>query len=449
MIDTYTALITCIKDIQPIKNADFIVSATLAVHNVSIADVVVSKDMQIGDKGLYFCQDVQLSEAYAHANNLVAVYDETGKKIGGGFFDEKRRVRAQRFKGVKSEGLFMPLSSLMYVFDTDYSFHSWLESIEEGMRFQEINGQIICHRYPKNTQNTQNANSGSQNAVKKQLDVLNFPEHYDTPQIIHYLSDIEKLAGSRVVITEKLHGSSHRVGCVAVRKHAPLTFWQRLSNKLAHYFSFLKEYATHYYEYQNVHGSRRVILNDANTGFYGTHDFRYHAVGTPDLHQNEILYGEIVGYVNENTPIMPAHDTKEFKDIKALFPNPMIYNYGCNEGESAFYVYRITRRNDDGIMYDLSYEDVVQRAFELNYASPICLAEIEKWDGDTEFLMRTVRDCAEPNRYFAKSWYGDHISEGVVILFEKGGKTYAYKYKGMAFKVLEGICDMPTTEDEG
>lgn len=38
--------------------------------------------------------------------------------------------------------------------------------------------------------------------------------------------------------------------------------------------------------------------------------------------------------------------------------------------------------------------------------------------------------------------------EGVVILFEKNGQVYPYKHKGIAFKILEGIAEVPTGEEE-
>lgn len=443
VVDTYTALITKIKDIRPIKNADFIVSATVSVHDVPVADVVVSKDVQIDDVGIYFCPDIQLSEEYAAANDLIARYDESGKKIGGGFFDEKRRVRAQKFRGVKSDGFWMPMESIAYCF-SDASSVGVFGLCAEGYRFQNIGDHEICKRYPKQVI----VSGNTTHTVKKQLDVLHFPEHYDTAQIVHYLSDLDKFIGARITITEKQHGSSQRVGNVPIRKKSPLNIIQRINNYFSRYFSFLTPYAEHYYEYGIVHGSRRVILNDANTGFYGTHDFRYNAVGNPALEKDEVLYGEIVGYVDSEKLIMPAHDTSEFKDIKALFGKNMAYTYGLEKGESAFYVYRITRINEQGITYDLSYEEVQKRAFELGYAAPIVLAEIDNWNGDVDSLMHIVRESAERNGYFTTSWYGNHISEGVVILFEKEGKSTAFKYKGLAFKIMEGIAPMPTLEDE-
>lgn len=199
MTDTYTALIVSVKEIRPIAGADRIGSATVAVNDVAVADVVTSRNVQVGTQGIYFCPDIQLSESYAAMNDLVARYDEQGNKIGGGFFDEKRKVRAQKFKSVKSEGLFMPLQSVAGYFNNDSDFLAWVEQIHDGQRFQTVNDQTICQRYPKPIRTTASNN----NVIKKILEVLNFPEHYNTCQIVHYLGDIDKFTGGTVYISVK------------------------------------------------------------------------------------------------------------------------------------------------------------------------------------------------------------------------------------------------------
>ena len=50
----------------------------------------------------------------------------------------------------------------------------------------------------------------------------------------------------------------------------------------------------------------RVILEDFDGGFYGSNEFRkpWHDFFENKLEKGETVYGEIVGYVNEQTPIM-------------------------------------------------------------------------------------------------------------------------------------------------
>jgi hypothetical protein len=420
---THAAIVTRLGDVYPIKGADFIHAVDVQVNGITIATIVTGKDHITGELGIYFSPDLQLSEPYCEANNLVAKYDEQGNKIpGSGFFNEKRRVTAQRFKGAKSEGLWMPLNSL--------SVFQWDGSLTEGDRFTEINGIEICKRYPKQVR-AMNLNGVK---TRKEPDVQNFAQHYDTPQLIHALRDIERLEGATVYITEKMHGTSHRVGNVPVRITTELPLWKRLVNKI------WKRYDTEHWEYRIVHGTRRTILNDANTGYYGSHDFRYNAVGNPELQENEVLYGEIVGWVNENTPIMPPHNTSALKEVKKVYGDTMYYDYGVEQGKAKFYVYRITRMNEDGISYDMPYEEMVARTNELGYEVPVLLDRLSQFEGDVENLKYVADVFAQStNGIFASSKYGNHISEGVVLLFNKDGRTMAVKHKSYSFKVFEGI----------
>lgn len=243
-----------------------------------------------------------------------------------------------------------------------------------------------------------------------------------------------------------MHGTSHRVGKCQIRKPINLNIWQKINNKLSHFISWFKPVADHYYEYGTVHGSRRVVLNDANTGYYGSHDFRYDAVGDPNLNEEEVIYGEIVGWVNEKTPIMPEHSTKDLKDVRKHFGDTMLYDYGLYPGESKFFVYRITQMKD-GIIQDLPYPEMISRATELGYSTPYVLSVIYNWNGNVSELMDIVKYYAEPNGYWNKSSYGSHIREGVVIVFEKDGRSVAFKYKGLAFKIMEGIMEVLDMEE--
>jgi hypothetical protein len=431
MNDSHTALITKLGTAYPIKGADFIHAIDVEVSGITIATVVTSKEYTSGELGIYFAPDLQLSEAYCDANNLVARFDEQGNKIAGsGFFDEKRRVRAQRFKGAKSEGLWMPLSSLDFTLDTTY-YPAADEILKEGDKLTELNGIEICKRYPKYV-----ASVGSNNIKleRKKADVLNFPEHYDTAQLIHYVGDLDRYVGASVIITEKMHGTSHRVGNVPVRVQKHIPIWQRAINWITR-----KElYATSTWEYRLVHGTRRVILNDMDTGYYGSHDFRYNAVGNPELQENEVLYGEIVGWVNEDTSIMPPHNTSALKEVKKAFGETMYYDYDVPKGNALFYVYRITRMNEDGVTYDLEYDSMVARAKELGYDVPAKLDSFT-YDGSVEKFMEKVNYYTHADGVYISSRYGKHISEGTVILFQKDGRSVAYKNKSYAFKVLEGI----------
>lgn len=75
----------------------------LQLGSVFGSQVVVGMDVKSGDVGIFFQEGLQLSDEYAKANDLVRRKDADGNAAGG-FFEENRRVRCQKFRGTKSEG---------------------------------------------------------------------------------------------------------------------------------------------------------------------------------------------------------------------------------------------------------------------------------------------------------------------------------------------------------
>ena len=85
---------------------------SLAVGEVCNETVIVSKSTENGTLGIYFSCDLQLSEKFAQANDLIRRKDPiTGKPLGG-MFDPNRKVRAQTFRGIKSYGFWAPMEYL-------------------------------------------------------------------------------------------------------------------------------------------------------------------------------------------------------------------------------------------------------------------------------------------------------------------------------------------------
>jgi hypothetical protein len=63
--ENYAAIVVEIKTLIPISNCDNVVHAVIMGNQV-----VVSKDIKFGDRGLYFPLETQLSEDYLKYNNL-------------------------------------------------------------------------------------------------------------------------------------------------------------------------------------------------------------------------------------------------------------------------------------------------------------------------------------------------------------------------------------------
>ena len=101
----YCGYVVKVEQLRKHTNADRLQIATFFGN-----DTIVGLDVQIGDMGVYFPVDGQLSERFCQVNDLVRRKDpETGKNIGGYMEPDKRNIKAIKLRGEKSDGLYMPL----------------------------------------------------------------------------------------------------------------------------------------------------------------------------------------------------------------------------------------------------------------------------------------------------------------------------------------------------
>lgn len=398
-----------------------------AVHSMQIGhvaghDVIIGKDVQDGAIGVFFPTDGALSTKMLLENDLVPRYDENGVKIGGGYFDERGRVKAQKFRGVKSWGYWTTLDALTW---TGVN----LNDLQLGYEFTELNGHLICLKYE-----TPATIAAKRQGKFHRGELKMFRMHVDTEQFKYKADSIP--VGAILEISEKLHGSSQRETLALVEETKPRTWWQKL----------LRRAATTTTTWQALVGSRKVILNDPEFkgGFYGSDLFRkkYLDEVKDQLHKGETIYGEIVGYTGNGLQmIMAAHDAGLTKDKELIkrYGKTMHYRYGCAEGQNKQYVYRITQTNEDGIVFELSAAQVRKRCAELglNYVPVLKPAFI--YDGNVEALKALVEELATGESTLDSS----HIREGVIIRAENpDGSTTFYKYKSFEFCVMEGIAKL-------
>lgn len=413
---SYQLIVASIESIRPIEKADRIVAATILGN-----EVVVGIDSKVGDILIYAETDGIFKDDFCINNDLFPKLDANGKKIGGGFFTPgKARIRAQKFKGVKSHGFAFPPSYLSY---TGYK----INSLKKGDRFNELNGIKIAEKYY--TAATIRAMNNATKQKKKQPHSLMMKEFSDVGQFRYYGKDIPK--GALISLQNKKHGTSNRISYVL--QNIELNKIQKFINKFIPIFKDKKR------EY--LIGSRRVVLlpkDITKEGFHGTEDFRYELlpIVKDKLPLGFTLYGEITGWVN-GKPIMGAHDlTKpEYKDIKNLFPSPMHFAYGDGEGQHTFTLYHATFANEDGYQIDLSWEEVKNLAIKLGIKHTFEFEPEFIYDGD----IRSLQDRVQ--KYIDKPDPEDnrHYSEGVVIRATVGNKVSFYKEKGFYFKLGEGI----------
>lgn len=408
---SYKLIIGKIESLSQIEGADRIQRAVVYGN-----EVVIGLEYKLDQIVCFAPVDGIFEDEFCSKNNLYPVFDENGKKIGGGFFEKSRaRVRAQKFKGVKSNGFAFPISYLEY---TGYD----LTKLKVGERFDELNGRKICSKYI--SLSTQKAGAKNKSGKKKILTYC-FPEHIETEQFKFNANLIKK--GDLVTISAKTHGTSGRFSFTYTETQNPV-------------IKFLSKYLpikTKKLEY--LVGTRRVILGKQNkSSYYGNEEFRYKHLNLvkDKLFPGEIIYGEIVGYTTDGKKIMSDHETKETKDKEFIkkYGQTIQYTYGCMPGECEFYVYRIQKIDENGNSIDLTWPQVKNRCGQLGLKHVI---EIESfiYDGNIRDLQELVNkytdgpDLIDPNIH----------REGVVIRIDNVDNIPLFlKNKSWFFGVMEG-----------
>ena len=426
----YTAIVTKLTNVRPHPNADKVQLATCHGNQV-----VIGLDSLEGHLGIYFPSDGQLSDEFCKANNLYRDADLNARKNEkGGMFDVNRRVRAQKFRGEISDGFWVPLHYFGFIQVSGLDV--------EGFEFTEWKGVPICDKYVNpNTAKIARENQGKKTRVSRSSAM--FKEHFDTGHFGKNIHEFKK--GQHIIITEKLHGTSGRIGHVQMTRE--LSWLEKLATKFG--------LSINDKEWTYLNGTRRVVLGESKT-VNQFHDptIRDKAMNLfkGNLRKGETVYFEIVGYESTGAAIMPSVDTTKMndKEFTKQYGKSMPYSYGCESTQSEVYVYRITFANEDGQSIDYAWDDVVKRCNELGVKTvPFMLALT--LNELYEFILKNggTGDDRDINEYFSKLVEGcgsgpsvldtKHIKEGVCVRIEGGINNKTFKYKSFEFKVLEGI----------
>jgi hypothetical protein len=425
----YSAYITRIKNVRKHSNAD-----RLLVGDCFNNQVVVGLDTKEGDLGIYFPTDGKLSMEFLEANNLIGVKDPVTGNRTGGYFDEKGKVRTQKFRGEASDGYFCSVSYLAYT-GADISL------LSDGTAFTQINGKEICQKYVSQ----QTIRSRSSHAKDIKFPKSKFPhfhEHIDTEQLSYNMYKLR--VGDVLSFTEKLHGTSQRS---ALSLEVRMPRWKQLINNVVH-----RQVLKPVEEYKYICGTRRVVIRDFDkaNGWYGEDEkFRKmaHDNFVDKLHKGESVYYEIVGYVSPEKTVMNKCSNALVKDkeFSKKWGTETIFHYGCTPGQFDIYVYRISMINDEGIEIDYSYDTMKIRCSELGVK---CVPDLGKiiYNGNGDLLIQYCEDLfsypKDAKRQYRASKPSTltpaHIMEGVVVRVD-GSRWFALKHKSFEFKILEGI----------
>lgn len=320
----YCAVVVEIKTLVPIENCDNVVHAIIMGNHV-----VVSKETQIGAIGLYFPLETRLSNEYLKTNNLYRKSELNSDPEEKGYFEENGRIRCVKFRGNKSEGLFMPIESIA----------EFLEKGDDpviGDEFDELNGVNICSKYvvkKSKEQGLGNKQKKGRNPKVSKLIDGQFNFHQDTSMMYKNMHKIKP--DSLLSITYKLHGSSGISSNIICKKS--LKWYEKVLTKLK--VNIVSS------DYDNIYASRKVVKNeDLNPN--ANHFYNEDIWGIANNELKEFLqkgmtfYYEIVGFLPGGGAIQGNFD------------------YGCAPGEHAIYIYRITYTNTDGKVFEYSAKQV-------------------------------------------------------------------------------------------
>lgn len=487
----YCGYITRLKNVRKHPNAD-----RLQLGECFGNTVVVGLEYIENQLGVYFPVDGQLSPEFCAAHDLVRRKDENGNPAGGYLDPDKRNIKAVKLRGEKSDGLFLPITCL--------ANFTTISDLKDGDTVTQYGDVEICRKYiPKRKSGTYHG--GGKKGKAKASFAPTFFEHVDTDQLAYHLSDFKH--GDVVELTLKMHGTSGRTGYLPLVIGHEDSYGCWLGNAIAKMSARLRgkpdpeprHDGPEITKYGYVTGTRRVVLDTKHDGgFYSDNAFRREMAQKFEgkLRKGEVVYYEIVGFVNKDTPIMASVKNSKIKDkeFTKQYGEETVFSYGCDPNgdwipvpaaadefvgtpddmrppKCEVYVYRMTQVNEDGDVFELSPDQMRHRCEQMGvkYVPVFERFIIPDNPGETitvdfeseeveygvcspgEFVLRKVEQYFDGPDPIGKT----HIREGVVVRIVNRPGIAVYKHKNFNFKVLEGIIkdeasapDMEEAQDE-
>lgn len=364
----------------------------------------------------------------------------------------KRNVTAVRLRGERSDGLYMPLSSLEF---TGVN----MDELGIGDTIDIVNGVEICRKYiPRGNKRVGRPNDGNRTRKKKVPVAPLFSEHADTEQLAYNLGVFRPT--DQIEITLKMHGTSQRTGYLPTLKGYKRTLIDRI----------LRREGTPIYDWGYVTGTRRTVLENYEGGYYGDNEFReqHSKVFEGKLHKGETVYYEVVGFTNTGTPIMGSSSNAKLNDKEFVkqYGDTTVFSYGCeptgkkimygidedgtfsieqDTPQSDMYVYRMILTTEEGHIVEYTPDYMRYRCEQMGIKT---VPVFEKFYIPNEDELNTMdMSAGEYVKEIVNKYLNTepdpigktHIKEGVVVRIINRPKFAAYKDKVFEFKVIEGI----------
>lgn len=415
----YCATVVEIKNIIPLAGCDNVVGT-----NIYGYQAIVSKDTKIGDIGIVFTAETQLSDEFCRMNNLYRHTTFNLDKGAKGYIEDNRRIKAIKFRGHTSNCLFMPLTSLAYIPETLGN------TLKVGSEFDFIGDHEICRKYVIYTK-AMGASYKPEEAGFIRVEKKYMPEHVSSSNYFKYKDMFAK--GDEVVVTQKLHGTSVRIGHIIVHPEPSL------KTKITNWILRKIGYSVYNDEYDYVYGSRKVIkdINNPNQNHYYESDIWTKKGKEFDgmIPKGYILFGEIIGWTEGGSPIQKG------------------YTYNLPRGESQVYIYRVAHVNIDGVLVDLSWEQVKEFCNHsgFKHVPELWKGKVQKFDADK---YMNIRYFEEGYKNCVKLGTDESIVDEGVCIRKEGLIPTIMKAKCSKFlehetKILdEGTADLESVGSE-
>ena len=426
----YCGTVVKIGEILPIEGRDRIVKTM--VNGLSI---VIGKDeFQTGDVAVYCANETQLHELFLHLNSMYDDKELNTDKEKKGYINKHGRVRIVKLGGVPSYGILLHPTSIATFLNEPVEVVNEYLGNHVNEDFDEINGEIFCKVYvpPIKTSNRHMSKSERRNKKLARFKMLiegSFRLHYDTDQLARNMHEFSP--DDKVFISNKLHGTSIIIANILT--NVPTNWFKRMWRKLTGKYEFDQKYNI-------VYSSRNVIKNEFINpkqkagGYYSDDIWGYWAEKLATyIPQDFCIYGEVVGYTPNGTPIQKGYD------------------YGClptDEVKSKLMVYRVTHNDKELEITDViafgqylkeKLGDIVLD-FPLMYHGTF--AELYPEISTTEHWHENVLEALKVEKKFLMEQLEPMCinkvpREGFVVRKENDPIKRAFKLKSTAFHLRE------------
>ena len=284
----YCATVVTLKTFVDLPNCDFIKSAIVFGNSV-----IVSKDVKTGDVGLFFPVECQLSKEFLSINNLYRKPEWGNIDLTkSGFFEAHGRIKCVKFRGYKSEGFWIPLTSILFTGNNllDFPEGATFDRLEQNVNICSSNPkdsfiEICCKYVPKGNNSGGPNNVKGESPLKARIVEGQFKFHTDTENL---KKNIHKIHPDDIIsISEKFHGTSAVFSNILVKRN--LNWIERFLVKMGVKIQLS--------EYGFTYSSRKVIKNVNGVGQTNEDVWNVIAKTLKDIiPPSYAIYGELVGY---------------------------------------------------------------------------------------------------------------------------------------------------------